>query len=139
MNGKVTLRLLGQDRQIIGGPFDSWDSTGISLCLDPTATKRLSATLILDIADFTAPTDAQLHATVATLLDAMRTRPAEPVYIGCKAGYGRTGTFIAALAKLAGHPDPIAWTRRHYHPSAIETKAQEQAINAFTPARQASR
>ena len=133
MNGKVTLRLLGQDRQIIGGPFDSWDGTGISLCLDPTASKRGPATIILDIADFTAPTDAQLHATVATLLAVLRARPAEPVYIGCKAGYGRTGTFIAALAKLAGHPDPVAWTRRHYHPGAVETTAQEDAIAAFTP------
>ena len=134
MNGSVTLRLLGQDRRITGGPFDSWTSAGIGLCLDPTATKRHTATLILDLPDFTAPTQVQLQTTLSSLLDAMRAHPEAPVYIGCKAGYGRTGTFIAALAKLAGHPDPVAWTRSHYHPGAVETEAQEAAVAAFTPA-----
>lgn len=137
MNGSVTLHLLGQARRIIGGPFDSWDGNGIGLCLDPTAAKRQSATILLDLADFTAPTESQLQTTLSSLLEAMRAHPAAPVYIGCKAGYGRTGTFIAALAKLAGHPEPIAWTRRHYHPSAVETNAQEAAIAAFTPAPEA--
>ena len=64
----------------------------------------------------------------------MRAAPDRPVYIGCKAGLGRTGTFIAGLLKLAGAADPVAETRRIYDPRAVETPAQEAAIAALDPA-----
>ena len=133
MNDTVTLRLLGRDRRITGGPFGNWSGEGIGLCLDPANPKRGEATLALDLADFAAPTQAQLHDTLAALLAGMRDAPDTPVYIGCKAGLGRTGTFIAALAKLAGHDDPVAWTRRHYRAEAVETEAQAEAVAALDP------
>jgi glutathione S-transferase len=130
-NGEVTLRLHGKDRRIAGGPFDSWNGFGIGLCLDSGAARRTQADLVLDIEDFTAPTPAALADTLAALLALWRDRPHDDLFIGCRAGYGRTGTLVAALASLAGHADPVAWTRARYHPKAVETPAQEQAVAAL--------
>lgn len=131
--GHVTLSFFGQGRLIRGGPFDACEAPAISLCLEPGAVRAAEAMLSLPLADFTAPATPQLEATLAALLAAMRDRPGLPVYIGCRAGIGRTGMLIAALARLAGHAEPIAWTRAHYHPHAVETPAQAQAVAAFSP------
>ncbi len=134
MNGAVTLPFLGHDRRIEGGPFAGWSGHGIGLCLDPDNPKRAGATIALDLADFTAPTQPQLNHTLATLLAALHDTPDAPIYIGCKAGIGRTGTLIAALAKLAGHDNPVAWTRQHYMAAAVETPAQAACIAELDPA-----
>ena len=68
------------------------------------------------------------------VLGLMVANPDLPVYIGCRAGIGRTGMMIAALAKLAGIADPIAWVRAHYHPDAVETSGQHAVIEALDPA-----
>lgn len=133
MNGAVTLRLLGKDRRIVGGPFHMWNGEGIGLCLDPENPLRPRATLTLDLADFTAPSQDQLHEVLSDLLVRMDAAHEAPVYIGCKAGIGRTGTLIAALAGLAGHADPVAWTRQHYLAAAVETDAQSAAVAALDP------
>ena len=131
MNGSVTLRLLGKDRRIVGGPFHMWSGEGIGLCLDPENANRARATLALDLADFTAPTQVELQDTLSDLLVRMRTAPEATIYIGCKAGIGRSGTLIAALASLSGLADPVAWTRQHYMAAAVETEAQAAAVAAL--------
>ena len=131
IHGRVTLGLLGKDRRIAGGPFDSWDGAGLALCLDPGAAKRAEAALVLDLPDYTAPTGPQLTDTLAAILAAWHAHPGDDLFIGCRAGLGRTGTLIAALANLAGHADPVGWTRAHYHPGAVETPSQEQAVAAL--------
>ena len=61
----------------------------------------------------------------------MRDAPDLPVYVGCAAGLGRTGTFLAALARLAGIDDGVAWTRANYDPRAVETAEQAAAVAAL--------
>ena len=133
MNGAVSLRLFGKDRRIAGGPFHMWSGEGIGLCLDAGNPNRSRATMVLDLEDFTAPSQAALHDTVSDLLVRMRQAPDAAVYIGCRAGIGRTGTLIAALAVVAGHPEAVAWTRRHYLAGAVETEAQAAAVAALDP------
>lgn len=128
MNGRVTLRLLGRDRVVTGGPFDGWDGHGIGLCAAAEAARAGEATVLLPLEDFQAPAPGALVAALAALLVALRAAPDAPVHVGCRAGFGRTGTVIAALAALAGHADPVGWTRLHYHPAAVETPAQEAAV-----------
>lgn len=55
------------------------------------------------------------------------------VEIACGGGCGRTGTAIAALAILAGvrPEDAVHWTRRHYHPRAVETPWQRLWVRRF--------
>lgn len=86
----------------------------------------------LDWPDFGVPD----HPTVAVtalrlLLD--RARTGEHVEVGCVGGHGRTGTALACLAVLAGHPcaDAVAWVRANYCSKAVETTDQETFIAAL--------
>jgi protein-tyrosine phosphatase len=54
------------------------------------------------------------------------------VHVGCRAGIGRTGLFLACLARAAGvEGDPIAHVRAQYDPHAAETAAQEAMARGF--------
>ena len=53
--------------------------------------------------------------------------------VGCLGGHGRTGTALACLAILTGHPaaDAVAWVRANYCPEAVETVGQEAFITTL--------
>ncbi len=92
----------------------AWDATGV------------------DWPDFRAPRDDRLAAAAlghAYLL----ARAGRRVEIACWGGTGRTGTAIACLAVLAGHPvdDAVTWTRRNYRPRAVEAAGQRRWIGWF--------
>jgi hypothetical protein len=50
------------------------------------------------------------------------------IYVGCMGGIGRTGLFMAAMAKAAGELDPVGYVREHYIPHAVETTPQQRYI-----------
>lgn len=131
MIGSVTLTLLGRERVIQGGPFDDFQPPAIGVCLEMRSAKIAEAALVLPVADFAAPSAAVLAAAMRDLIGLMVAAPDLPVYIGCRAGIGRTGMLIATLAKLAGESDPVGWVRVHYHQDAVETLAQSAAVAAF--------
>ncbi|MGH3900823.1 MAG: protein-tyrosine phosphatase family protein [Pseudonocardiaceae bacterium] len=86
----------------------------------------------IDWPDFRTPRDDRLAADLiehAYLL----ARAGHCVEVACGGGTGRTGTVIACMAILAGHPaaDALAWTRRHYRPRAVETPGQRRWIGWF--------
>lgn len=86
----------------------------------------------IDWPDFRTPRDPRAAAT--QIVQAyQRARSGERVEIACTGGTGRTGTVIACMAVLAGHPagDAVAWTRRHYRPRAVETPGQRRFISWF--------
>jgi hypothetical protein len=86
----------------------------------------------IDWPDFRTPRDAGAAAT--KIVEAyQRARSGERVEIACTGGTGRTGTVIACMAVLAGHPagDAVAWTRSHYRPRAVETPGQRRWIAWF--------
>jgi hypothetical protein len=79
----------------------------------------------VDWPDFGVPADAA--ALVAALGEAWRrARAGDRVEVGCLGGHGRTGTALACLAVLAGHPpaDAVAWVRANYCAGAVETDDQ---------------
>lgn len=86
----------------------------------------------IDWPDFRTPRDDQLaaHGIERAYLLA---RAGQRVEVACHGGTGRTGTVIACMAILAGHPadDAIAWTRRHYRRRAVETQGQRRWIRWF--------
>jgi len=53
------------------------------------------------------------------------------LYVGCMGGIGRTGLFLAGLAKIMGVEDPVGYVREHYIPHAVETEAQKDFIRAL--------
>jgi hypothetical protein len=83
----------------------------------------------LDWPDFGVPDDsAQVVAALRCVLD--RGRAGEHVEIGCLGGHGRTGTALACLAVLTGHPrgEAVSWVRANYCADAVETPAQEAFV-----------
>ena len=131
MRGQVTLRLLGADRRIIGGSFNDFAPPAISVCLEARSRLANLADVLIEVTDFTAPSQSQLRDGLVRTLVLMRDAPDLPVYVGCAAGLGRTGTFLAALARLAGIDDGVAWTRANYDPRAVETAEQAAAVAAL--------
>jgi hypothetical protein len=86
----------------------------------------------VDWPDFGVPADAEaVAAALGTLLE--RARSGQDVEVGCLGGHGRTGTALACLAVLAGHPagDAVAWVRSSYCTKAVETQEQEAFVAAL--------
>lgn len=86
----------------------------------------------LDWPDFGVPGDAdRVRTALQALLE--RARRGERVEIGCLGGHGRTGTALALLAVLTGHPadDAVAWVRAHYCPRAVETPEQQAYVEKY--------
>ena len=86
----------------------------------------------IDWPDFRTPRDDQ-SAAAAIHHAYLLARPGQRVEVACGAGVGRTGTVIACMAILAGHPaaDAVNCTRQHYRPRAVETRAQRRWISGF--------
>lgn len=86
----------------------------------------------IDWPDFRTPRDD--HAAAAAICRAYSlARSGQRVEVACHGGVGRTGTVIACMAILAGHPavDAVHWTRRHYRPRAAETPGQRRWVTWF--------
>jgi protein-tyrosine phosphatase len=86
----------------------------------------------IDWPDFRVPRDRD-QAAAAIVRAYTLAREGRRVEVTCGGGTGRTGTVIACLAILAGHPadDAVAWTREHYRPRAVETPGQRRWIRWF--------
>jgi hypothetical protein len=86
----------------------------------------------IDWPDFRTPREPRRAAV--QIAEAYRlARVGRRVEVACTGGTGRTGTVIACMAVLAGHPAPdaVAWTRRNYRPRAVETRGQRRWVDWF--------
>lgn len=86
----------------------------------------------VDWPDFRTPRDPR--AAAAAIVRAYDlARAGRRVEVVCGGGNGRTGTAVACLAVLAGHPpaDAVAWTREHYRRRAVETPGQRRWVAWF--------
>ena len=80
--------------------------------------------------DFGVPDDAgELVRALRSLHD--RASAGERVELGCLGGHGRTGTALACLAVVGGHPaeDAVTWVRSVYCAEAVETPEQEAFVS----------
>lgn len=116
---------------VIGGPYPMCPPGVFGVCLlEQTPDASKDGFLHLPIRDFSTPTrdcdvsDA-LKCTIEHLL------VGRPVYVGCAAGWGRTGLFLSLLAKVAGEGDPVGFVRRNYACQAVETPEQSDYIDQF--------
>ncbi|MGB2728428.1 MAG: protein-tyrosine phosphatase family protein [Halobacteriota archaeon] len=83
----------------------------------------------LPIRDFGVPSNSDLVCAVNLVIE--QARAGRNIAIHCSASIGRTGLFIALLAKqvlsLSGE-EAIAWVRQ-YVPGAVETAEQRQLVD----------
>ena len=83
----------------------------------------------VDWPNFGVPDDVdQLVTTLRSVRE--RARSGEHVEVGCLGAHGRTGTALACLAVLGGHPagEAVAWVRANYCAKAVETVWQEELV-----------
>ena len=133
VRGTLPLDVAGQPVTITGGPFDAIPDGAFGVCLEMQAEKAWLADVAIPTPDFGLPDPDRLRDAVGTVLAQLRAEPGRPVHVGCRAGVGRTGLFMACLAKAAGVPgDPLDYVRAHYLPHAAETEAQQAMARGFT-------
>ena len=135
-NGSIPLRI-GRliDATVYGGPYKKvpqyfW---GVKMAEEINHPHMVS----VPTKDYCVPKVSDLKAGIVKALMAMINE--EDVYVGCMGGIGRTGIFLAALAKVqieyrktkhrAGRgDDPVLYVRKHFIPHAVETAEQEKYI-----------
>jgi len=86
----------------------------------------------ITIKDFTAPTVEQLSTVVNSVINNIDND--NKVFLHCRGGLGRTGTFLAALylSKTdSSVEDAVKFTRKMYSPHAIEIQSQVDALHEY--------
>ena len=116
---------------VTGGPYDACDpSKYFGVCVRAERVPHNGYHLHLPIPDFGIP--SSIHRVEMALVEAFSAAlQGRQVYVGCAGGYGRTGLFLALMAKAAGVKDPVQYVRTHYHAKAVETKAQMDFVETF--------
>jgi hypothetical protein len=133
VRGTLPLTVAGRAVIVTGGPFDAIPDGSFSVCLEPDAAKAWLADVSLPIPDFGVPDPVALRHAVGAVLAQLEAEPERPVHVGCRAGIGRTGLFLACLARAAGvEGDALDYVRTHYLPGAAETVEQQAMARAFT-------
>lgn len=117
--------------QVWGGTFfDSPKASSMGMFTIKLAREiNLPCSFDLPTADFATPDPTLARQAVRSAIDAMGR--GETVFAGCHGGIGRTGLFLALLAKTAGEAKPIEYVRSAYDVRAVETEEQGRFVAAF--------
>ncbi len=116
------------NERVYAGAFQNARPEMIRVCLAGELRDKYDHELSIDWSDFSPP-----PPEVRALLEEVRMhlRFGHPVYVGCYGGTGRTGTFLALLAKMDGEDMPVAYVRKEYRKQAVETRPQERFIRDY--------
>ena len=115
---------------IVGGPYDKLPSDMFGVCVRRERTIGIRKDVWLPIDDFSVPQKRE-DVVVAVKLAITAALQGKNVYVGCMGGWGRTGLFLALLAKACGVPNPVLYVRLHYAPHAVETPEQFRYVDKF--------
>lgn len=127
--------------RVAGGPYRNItkEYQGVKMAEEINSPCRVS----VPTRDFSVPNVTDLRAGLFKALELILS--GELVYVGCMGGIGRTGLFMAGLAKVQkeyhrttllhwydlGRGDPVKHVRRYYKAHAVETKPQMDFIEAL--------
>ena len=117
----------GEGFVVYGGPYfyKPQGMCGVKLAQEID----LPCDIDLPIKDYSIPDPQQCKAALEKAINEIFA--GKELYAGCFGGKGRTGIFLALLAKSFGHEKPIGYVREHYHPHAVETEEQFHFVCNF--------
>ena len=132
MLGLMKLPLSGRQYfRIAGGSFldrpQRYRTVGVNMAREI----KLPCEVWVPTKDFNTPDLFWLHQGVAEAVDAVIR--GKRVYVGCMGGRGRTGLFLAIMAKTFGVQSPITYVRDNYYAHAVETMAQAKYVHDYVP------
>jgi protein-tyrosine phosphatase len=112
---------------VFGGPYIEriLAYKGVNLAAEITK----PADVRLAIEDFSIPAVPALNKALDKTVDLIIA--GHPVYAGCMGGRGRTGLFLAILAKTFGVKDPVQYVRTNYFSHAVETQEQKSFVESY--------
>ena len=105
---------------VTGGPYGARLNGYLGVKMAKELTLRCDVSIPTE--DFKTPDKADLDKGLYKVVRALLSD--ERVYVGCYAGKGRTGLFMAVLCKAFGYTNPVEHVRANYYPKAVETKGQ---------------
>lgn len=140
-NGSMPFQVGRINAMIMGGPFSYYHDhlaniPGFTGVLMAEELQHLDHGVFIPTKDFSTPDPTAMRLGIVQLI--ARLAEGQLAYVGCMGGIGRTGIFMAALAKIMmeanGYDDeqygtPIEYVRGHYLKTAVETKDQQDFIN----------
>jgi hypothetical protein len=112
---------------VYGGPYRDRPEAfrGVKLAKEIKSPCHVS----IPIRDFSIPETSVLNAGLENAVYLLL--KGEPVYAGCMGGRGRTGLFLAILAKAFGVASPVEYVREHYFNHAVETTEQYDFVMEY--------
>lgn len=119
---------------LIGGPFDNRptvEGVDFGVCVRAERVPNTGVDVHVAIADFDVPTQSPSAIEAAVLRTVTAAMAGKTVFVGCMGGWGRTGLFLALVAKAMGEADPVAFVREKYTPHAVETHEQQDYVKNF--------
>lgn len=124
----MPLNFAGRQIHVFGGPYLERPAgmIGVKLAKEITAPCDID----LPISDFSVPNPVEAHVTLLATIECLS--KGDKVYVGCMGGLGRTGLFMAILAKASGISEPVKHVRRHYNSHAVETAEQCRYVAEFS-------
>jgi len=128
MLGKLKLpTMFGKHFTVFGGPYVEKPSSmvGVRMAVEI----RRPADIVIPTEDFSVPSTHDLN--IGLIAAVKNIVAGEPVYVGCMGGRGRTGLFLAVLAKAFGIENPVEYIRENYYSHAVETNQQYQFVENY--------
>jgi len=137
-HGYMPWRMGAFHTDLIGGPYYQRPLHRHIVGVNLAAEIGLPAEVAIPTGDFDVPcVDMLYHGLMNSVL---WLASGKMLYIGCRGGIGRTGLFMAAMAKLmfTAHTEyydwyvgPIEYVRATYKGTAVETPQQKELIESL--------
>ena len=133
LNGAFRVSHLGVKLDFAGGPYrevrDFKLYTRTVYRIKAASEQQGEADISMVVEDFGVPSKETLLEVADTAIEmALR---GYVVTVGCGAGWGRTGTVLAAVLQRLGFKNPVFTLRDVYVQQAVETKEQFELINSL--------
>jgi protein-tyrosine phosphatase len=116
---------------IAGGPYKEkpQDLVGVKMAQEIPFHEKSAYQISIPTKDWSIPNKAQLDKGLYEAVKQVAL--GRMVYVGCMGGKGRTGLFLAVLAKAFGQLYPVEYVRMNYNKHAVETPEQYKFVENY--------